>query len=70
MAKKIDFFETWLKGIKKGYKLALETSIRTGVPLVFEKNGKIIEVKPKYKYIKVPIKPTQKKSKSIKKLAN
>lgn len=51
-----------LEAHKRGIKLAIERSIRTGVPLVFEKNGKIIEVPPKYKYVKVPIK----KRKSLK----
>lgn len=61
MKKELDFFELWVKGLKKAYQLATEVSIRTGVPLVVAKNGKIIEIKPKYKYVKVPIKSKKKK---------
>lgn len=48
---------------KRGQALAIEASIRTGVPLVVEKNGKIVEIKPKYKYVKVPIGKTKRKTK-------
>lgn len=51
-----DIYETLLQIHKKSIKRAREDSIRTGVPLVIERNGKIIEVKPKFKYIKVSIK--------------
>jgi hypothetical protein len=44
-----------LKIHKRSIHLAVDNSIRTGVPLVVEKNGKIIEIKPKFKYVKVPI---------------
>lgn len=48
--------EMLLEAHKKGVEQAIDLSIRTGVPLVVEKDGKIKEVKPKYKYIRVPIK--------------
>jgi len=38
---------------RKGLEQAVERSIRTGVPLVVEKNGVIQEIKPKYKYVRV-----------------
>lgn len=47
--------EIILEAHRKGVEQANDLSIRTGVPLVVEKNGKIIEITPKYKYIKVPI---------------
>lgn len=50
-----NFFDVVLEAHRKGVEQAIDLSIRTGVPLVVEKNGKIIEIKPKYKYIRVPI---------------
>ncbi len=44
-----------LEAHSKGVEMAIDLSIRTGVPLVIEKNGKIIKVKPQFKYVKVPI---------------
>lgn len=44
-----------LEAHAKGVEMAIDLSIRTGVPLVIEKDGKIIEIKPKFKYVKVPI---------------
>ena len=38
-----------LEAHERGIELAIETSIRTGVPLVVEKDGKIFEIPPKYK---------------------
>lgn len=57
-----DINELLLEAHKKGIEKAKDTSIRTGVPLVIEKNGKIIELAPQYKYVRVPI-HTQKKQK-------
>lgn len=51
-----DVNEMLLEAHKKGIEQAIDLSIRTGIPLVVEKNGKIKEVKPEYKYIRVPIK--------------
>jgi hypothetical protein len=50
-----DINELLLEAHKRGIELAIDTSIRTGVPLVVEKDGKIIEIKPKFKYVRVPI---------------
>ncbi len=55
-----------LEGCKRGAKYAIDLSIRTGVPLVVEKNGKIIEIPPKYKYVRVPIKAPKKAAKKTK----
>ena len=63
-----DISEMILEAHRKGVEQAIDLSIRTGVPLVIEKNGKILEIKPKFKYILVPIESTpkirQRKSKS------
>ncbi len=60
-SKSADIIQLLLDGHQRGIELAKERSIRTGVPLVVEKNGKIVELKPKYKYIKVPIHSAKKK---------
>lgn len=51
-----DINEMLLAAHKKGIEQAIDLSIRTGVSMVVEKDGKIKEVKPEYKYIRVPIK--------------
>lgn len=48
-------FKKILEAHQKGVKQAIDLSIRTGVPLVIEKNGKIKKVPPKYKYTLVPL---------------
>jgi len=58
--------EILLEAHQKGIEQAIDLSIRTGVPLVVEENGQIKEIKPQYKYIRVPIqskkvKPTSRK---------
>lgn len=50
-----DIHEILLEAHRKGVEQAIDLSIRTGVPLVVEENGKIRKIKPKYKYIRVPI---------------
>jgi len=52
---KTDILEILLEMHRKGVEQAIGLSIRTGVPLVVEENGKIREIKPKYKYLRVPI---------------
>lgn len=49
---------------KRSYQRAFETAVRTGTALVLEIDGKIVEVKPPYRYELVPIKPTKKKQKN------
>jgi hypothetical protein len=53
--------EMILKAHARSYKRAFETAVRTGTALIFSRNGKIVEVKPPYRYELVPIKPTSKK---------
>lgn len=53
--------ELLLEAHKRGIKLAKDISIRTKVPLVVEKNGKIIEIQPQFEYVRVPIKKDKKK---------
>ncbi len=50
-----------LEAHDRSVELAIDTSIRTGVPLVVEKNGKIIEIQPKYEYVRIPLKKPKKK---------
>lgn len=50
-----DIHKILLDAHRRGVESAIDLSIRTGVPLVVQVNGKIKEIKPKYKYIKVPI---------------
>jgi hypothetical protein len=52
---KEDMIELLLEAHRKGVESAIDLSIRTGVPLVIAKDGVIQEVKPKFKYIRVPI---------------
>lgn len=57
----LDVNEILLEAHRRGVEQAIDTSIRTGVPLVVEKGGKILELKPEYKYVKVPIKSSKTK---------
>lgn len=57
--------ELLLEAHDRSVELAIETSIRTGVALVIEENGKIVEIKPKYKYVRVPLKAVKKLSKKL-----
>lgn len=52
---KEDVIELLLEAHRKGVESAIDLSIRTGVPLVIAEDGVIQELKPKYKYIRVPI---------------
>lgn len=63
---KRDIEELLLEAHQKGVEQAIDLSIRTGVPLVVEENGKIKEIKPQYKYVRVPIHPKKVKSSSRK----
>jgi hypothetical protein len=55
-----------LKAHKRSYQRAFETAVRTGTSLVFTRDGKIVKVKPPYRYELVPI---SRKKKSAKKVA-
>ena len=52
---KSDINEILLAAHKRGQEKAIDDSIRSGVPLVVSINGEIVRVKPKYKYVRVPI---------------
>lgn len=56
MSRGEDVIEILLEVHKRSIERAVDDSIRTGIPLVVERKGKIIELKPKYKYVRVPIK--------------
>jgi hypothetical protein len=56
-----DLNEILLEANQRGYQRAFETAVRTGTALVFSRNGKIVEVKPPYRYELVPIKPAKKR---------
>ena len=64
---KFDINQILLEAHERSIERAIETSIRTGTSLVVAKNGKIIEIKPKYKYVRVPIKPLKRKAKILRK---
>lgn len=51
----IDIKQLLLEAHRKGVEAAIDLSIRTGTPLIIEKDGKIQEIKPKFKYVLVPI---------------
>ncbi len=53
--------EMILKAHKQSFQAAFETAVRTGTALVFARDGKIVEVKPPFRYELVPIKPASKK---------
>ena len=52
-----DIQKILLEAHRQGIEEAIDLSIRTGVPLVVEENGKIRKIKPKYKYVRVLIEP-------------
>ncbi len=56
-----DLTEMILKAHARSFQRAFETAVRTGTSLIFTRNGKIVEVKPPYRYELVPIKPAKKK---------
>lgn len=51
-----------LEAHERSFQIAFETAVRTGTALVFSRNGKIVEVKPPYRYELVPIKAVRKKT--------
>ncbi|HLB52390.1 MAG TPA: hypothetical protein VJK48_01605 [Chlamydiales bacterium] len=60
-SEKIDINQIIVDACERSYKRAFETAVRTGTALVFSRNGKIVEVKPPYRYELVPIKPAKRK---------
>jgi len=63
-SKKPDINQMLLKAHKLGIKQAIETSARTKTALVVYENGKVKSIKPKFKYVRVPIKSSTKKTSS------
>lgn len=53
--------EMIIKAHKRSFKRAFEVAVRTGTALVFARDGKIVEIKPPFRYELVPIKPSKKK---------
>jgi hypothetical protein len=60
----LDVNELLLEAHRRGVEQAVDMSIHTGVPLVIERKGKILELKPDYKYVKVPLKSSKKRPRS------
>lgn len=50
-----DINDILLECNRLAYEAAVDLSIRTGTPMVFQEDGKIIKVWPKFKYVLVPI---------------
>lgn len=65
MATYTDINDFFLKAHALGVKRAIDLAIRTKTSLVIEKNGKIRTIKPKFKYVLVPL--TKKTNSSKKK---
>lgn len=58
-----NFNEMVLEAHKRSFQRAFETAVRTGTSLIFSQDGKIVEVKPPYRYKLVRIKETKKNKK-------
>lgn len=58
---KDDLIEQVIEAHARSFQRAFEIAVRTETALVFERNGKIIEVKPPYRYELVSIKPVKTK---------
>ena len=50
-----------LEAHKKSFEIAFETAVRTGTALIYSRNGKIVEIRPPYRYELVPIAPAKEK---------
>ncbi len=62
-----DLTDWILEAHERSFQRAFETAVRTGTALVFSRKGKIVEVKPPYRFELVPIKSTKKRKAAIKK---
>src|SRR5437773_1313623 len=58
---KFDINQVIVDAHERSYERAFETAVRTGTALVFSRNGKVVEVKPPFRYELVPIKPAKTK---------
>ena len=59
-SEKDDINDLLLKGHRRSIRQAIDIASRTGTSLIVEKNGKIMAIKPKYKYVRVPVKTAKK----------
>jgi hypothetical protein len=64
-SKKPDINQMLLKAHRLGVKQAIDTSARTNTHLIVYENGKVKSVKPKFKYIRVPVESSTKKQPPI-----
>ncbi len=64
MSESRDLSEFILEAHARSFQRAFETAVRTGTALIFSRKGKIVEVRPPYRYELVPIKPAKKKTRS------
>jgi len=60
---KPDVTDILLKGARRSVKRAIEIASRTNTSLIVQRGNKILAVKPKYKYVRVPVKTTSKRVK-------
>ncbi len=51
--KKNDINQILLKARNRSVKQAIDVAARTGTSLVVSRNGRIVQIKPPYKYIRV-----------------
>ena len=63
----MDINQLLLRIHKLSVERAIDTAIRTGTSLIEYRNGKVVEVKRKFKYVLVPIKTPKKKKSQVKK---
>lgn len=56
-----ELFAMILEAHKRSFHRAFETAVRTGTKLVYSRNGKVVEIKPPYRYELVPIKKKKRK---------
>lgn len=62
-----EFNKRVLEAHARSFQRAFEVAVRTGTALVFARNGKIVKIKPPYRYELVPIKKIVKSKKIGKK---
>jgi hypothetical protein len=55
-----DLIDEVIEAHKRSIQRAFETAVRTGTALVYVRDGKVVEVKPPYRYELVPIEPDKK----------
>jgi hypothetical protein len=56
-----NFSDLILEANVKSYEMAFETAVRTGTALIYTRNGKVVEIRPPYRYELVPIKEIKKR---------